>query len=242
MNSVFLFNFQSCAPLSSNKKNLVASNPSNNSASTIQPRPIAARPPVAVTPPTSPVVTPAPVPAVPPVVSAPVTTPPPATAPAPAPRPPVATAPIATPPPVVLAPPPVVAEPEPAPSGSGLDMQPDPWTITPAVVTNAAGGFSYYSDKITVTGLSPAVKVYVTASKTGFVDANVKLTGTYGTATEVFVVDADGSIELKVQGHASYTPGETIVVYVSVRTFAGYGSTFESGTVSSSTFSVTTKP
>ena len=120
-------------------------------------------------------------------------------------------------------------------------MTPDPWTITPATVTGATGGVSYLSDTITVTGLEPGVSVYLTASFEGFVDGGNSLTGTYKTTTDVFVLTGN-SFVMKVMGHAGYVPGETKVVTVGVHTFSGYGTTFQSGTMTTNTFSVTTKP
>lgn len=209
--AVFLLNLQSCKVFISNKENPAATSSSNDSASTEQPQPIAARPPATDVPPVA-VVVPAP------------------------------TAPIAAPSPVTTSPP-VVAAPEPAPaSPSGLDMKPDPWVITPARITGATGNGSYYSDKITVTGLSPGVRVVVRASYAGFVDAGVTLTGTYRTTDDAFVIGSEGSLEFKVVGFASPTPGETIEVHIGIYPHNVYAGTFESGTATTGIFYVTTKP
>lgn len=108
-------------------------------------------------------------------------------------------------------------------------------------VTGATALGTYYSDTITVTGLSPGVSIHCIATGAGYVDAGAEaLTGTFRDVVEVFQASPAGTFAFKVVGVASATPGATVTVTVSFTTFTGYGATFQSGTNTTAEFSITT--
>lgn len=145
--------------------------------------------------------------------------------------------------PVAPAPSPVSTSPAGGEASSGLlDYRVDTFEIT-TPVTGAKPYGIYYSDTITVSGLSPGVSVHCIATGAGYVDAGASaLSGTYRSVVEAFEVSADGTFLLRVAGVASNTPGATVSVTVSITTFSGYGATFQSGLNTTAQFPITTAP
>lgn len=116
----------------------------------------------------------------------------------------------------------------------------DAFTIT-TPVTDAKPYGIYYSDTITVTGLSPGVSIHCIATGAGYVDAGgYALSGTFGSVVQPFQVSPDGTFLLKVMGVASGTPGATASVVISIVTYSGYGDTYQRGVKTTQEFSVTT--
>lgn len=115
----------------------------------------------------------------------------------------------------------------------------DAFTITPVAGAKPYG--LYYSDTITVTGLSPGVSIHCIATGAGYVDAGTDaLTSTYGSVVEPFRASPDGTFMLKVRGVASGTPGATVRVIISIVTFSGYGETYQRGVMTTHEFPITT--
>lgn len=158
---------------------------------------------------------------------------------------PVAPVPVVVPVTPVLPPPSLPSNTTPPASEAtpdSLDYWPDTFTIT-TPVTGAKRSGIYYSDTITVKGLSPGVSIHLIATGAGYVDAGAEaLTGTYRPVVESFQVSPSGTFMFKVSGVASDTPGATATVTVSITAFSGYAETFRPGTNTTAEFSITTAP